>query len=98
MGEIGIPREQFPLLSWWEIRCIIRGYHRRHRHAWSSTRWLAFNLMSAQVGSDGMHKSGINSPTDLLKFPWERTDNELPTEDDIAEMQQMMAAMNTSNK
>ena len=66
-----------------------------HRHAWSSTRWLAFNLMSAQVGSDGMHKSGINSPTDLIKFPWERTETDLPSEDDIEEMQAMMASMNS---
>ena len=43
-----------------------------------------------------MHKSGINSPTDLIKFPC--TDNELPTEDDIAEMQAMMASMNTKSK
>ena len=98
MGEIGIPREQFPMLKWWEIRCIIRGYNRRHRQTWSSTRWLAFNLMSAQLGSDGMHKSGINSPTDLIKFPWENPDTELPSENDIEEMQQMMASMNTSNK
>jgi hypothetical protein len=50
--------------------------------------------MSAQVGSDGMHKSGINSPTDLIQFPWERTETDLPSEDDIAEMQAMMASMN----
>lgn len=94
MGEIGIPREQLPMLEWWEIRCIIRGYHRRQRHTWSAARWQTYNLMSAQVGSEGMRKSGINSPTDLIKFPWETTDAELPTDDDIAEMQQMMAAMN----
>lgn len=98
MGEIGIPREQLPTLQWWEIRCIIRGYNRRHRHTWSSTRWLAFNLMSAQIGSEGMHMSGINIPTDLMQFPWERPDTELPSEDDIAEMQQMMASMNANNK
>jgi hypothetical protein len=98
VGEIGIPREQFPLLKWWEIRCIIRGYHRRHRHAWSSTRWLAFNLMSAQVGSDNMRSHGISSPTDLIKFPWECTETDLPSEDDIAEMQAMMASMNASDK
>ena len=94
MGEIGIPREQFPLLSWWEIRCIIRGYHRRHRHTWSAARWQTYYLMSVQIGGDKLRNFGINSPTDLIKFPWECTDNELPTEDDIAEMQQMMASMN----
>lgn len=94
MGEIGIPREQFPLLQWWEIRCIIRGYYRRHRHTWSAARWQTYNLMSAQVGSEGMHKAGINSPTDLMKFPWEKQETDLPSEDDIEEMQQMMASMN----
>lgn len=95
MGEIGIPPEQFYAMKWWEIRCIIRGYHRRHRQVWSATRWQTYNLMSAQVGSDGMRKSGINSPTDLIAFPWERTEAELPSEDDIAEMQSLMESLNS---
>jgi hypothetical protein len=33
-----------------------------------------------------------------MKFPWENPDTELPSENDIEEMQQMMASMNTGNK
>ena len=69
MGEVGIPPSAFPRLKWWQVRSIIRGYNRRRRDGWSQTRWHAFNTM--QCFAD-LRKAGINRPTDLIKFPWER--------------------------
>ena len=51
--------------------------------------------MSAQCGSDNMRKSGINSPTDLLKLPW---DKEAPpiTEEEAADLQAEIDAINAN--
>ena len=76
-------------LRWWEARCIIRGYNRRSRHLWSSTRWQTYQLMCVQVGGDKLAEKGINRPQDLLKFPWEREYSPL-TEDEIKELQRDM--------
>ena len=94
MGEIGIQPDTFRFrLSWWEIRCIIRGYNRRYRHTWSAARWQTYNLMLAQCGSENMMKSGINGPADLLKLPWDEKPS-LPSADEIAELQREMAELN----
>lgn len=72
MGEVGIPVSQFYHgLKWWEMQAIIRGYNRRSRGMWSATRWQAYRIMEAFVGSDAMKKSGLMNPTDLIHFPWE---------------------------
>ena len=69
MGEIGIPRHEFlHVLRWWEIRSIIRGYGRRHRHLWSIARWQTYNLMCCLAD---IKKAGISRPTDLIEFPWD---------------------------
>lgn len=42
-------------------------------------------------------KGGIRSPKDLLPFPWENdgiADGDLPTDDEIDEMQQLLAEQN----
>ena len=99
MGEIGYSRREFLYdLRWWEIRCIIRGYNRRHRDLWSSTRWQTYNIMASFVGGDKLSEKGINSPKDLIKFPWD-TDQRSPlSDDDIADLQAEIAAMNAQNK
>lgn len=99
MGEIGFPRREFLHdLRWWEVRSIIRGYNRRHRHLWSSTRWQTYRLMEAFCGSKNLRESGINSPTDLIQFPWEKTTANLPSQDEIDELQAEMAAINDNIK
>ena len=99
MGEIGRDRLEFLYeMKWWEIRAIIRGYYRRHRDTWSATRWQTYYIMSAQIGSEAMHKSGINNPTDLLKFPWERIRENMPSDEEIASLQAEMAAINAANR
>ena len=99
MGEIGISRHTFYYeLRWWEVKAIVRGYNRRYRNMWSATRWQTYNIMSAQVGSDGMRKSNINKPTDLIEFPWEReTVHVNVSQEDIDEMQALMDSMNAQN-
>lgn len=97
MGEIGISPDLFRHgLKWWEVRSIIRGYNRRHRHLWSVGRWHAYNIMATMPYAD-LRKAGINSPTDLIKFPWE---NEIIpiTEDEADELQAEMAALNAQNE
>ena len=98
VGEIGITPADFKRLRWWEVRGIIRGYNRRHRNLWSSTRWQTYNIMASLVGGDKLSEKGINSPKDLIKFPWD-TDQRSPlSDDDIADLQAEIAAMNAQNK
>lgn len=100
MGEIGISRHVFyHELRWWEVKAIVRGYNRRYRNMWSATRWQTYNIMSAQVGSDGMRKSNITKPTDLIEFPWEReTARVNVTQSHIDEMQSLMNALNNDDR
>lgn len=93
MGEIGFPRREFLHdLRWWEVQSIIRGYNRRHRDLWSATRWQTYNLMCVSMAD--IKKAGINSPTDLIKFPWEKETTSLPTQAEIDELQAEMASIN----
>ena len=98
MGEIGYNRHEFlHELKWWEIRSIIRGYNRRHRDLWSSTRWQTYNIMASFVGGDKLSEKGINSPKDLLKFPWDTQPVSL-SKSEVEEMQAEIDAMNAQNK
>ena len=94
MGEIGFSRREFLHdLKWWEVKSIIRGYNNRKRDLWSSTRWQTYNLMCAFAGSKSLSESGINSPTDLIKFPWDT--NNLPiTFDDVQTIVAEIEAVN----
>ena len=100
MGEIGrTPGELKHGLKWWEIRCIIRGYNRRHRDIWSATRWQTYNLMAAQVGGKELAKNGINSATDLLPLPWDtKAASKLPTKEEVADMVAEIDAINAAKK
>lgn len=95
VGEIGIDRREYLYdLLYWEIALIIRGYFRRDRSMWSATRWQTYNLMCVQADTK---KAGINSPKDLIKFPWEKEEEasvDLPTSAEIERMQRMMREEN----
>ena len=96
MGEIGIPRIEYLYdLTWCDLLIIERGYERRHRQMWSASRWSTFYIMSAFAGSEGMTKSGIHSPKDLLPFPWEKT-KVIITEDEQQELLKEIEAFNLS--
>ena len=98
MGEIGITTGQFYYgLRWWEIKAIIRGYNRRNRAMWSATRWQTYNIMVSFSGGQSLSEKGIHGPKDLLPLPWDTDDFDtanLPTEDEIKEMQADIAAWN----
>ena len=73
MGEIGIDRKEYLYdLTWCDLLLIERGYWRRSRDLWSSARWSTFYIMSSFSGSKALAENGINSPKDLLQFPWEK--------------------------
>ena len=94
MGEIGISPDRFKYgLRWWEIRCIIRGYNRRTREPWSMARWQTYNLMCAIPYCD-LSKAGIQRPTDLIRFPWEREQAAPITEDEQQQLIDEMKALN----
>ena len=83
-----MPRREFLYdIRFWEARRILRGYRNRYRDMWSATRWQAFYIMSSMAD---LKKAGIYSPTDLIKFPWEKEDFKGPTED---EMEDLKAAL-----
>lgn len=94
VGEIGIDPDKFSRLKWWELRAVIRGYNRRHRHLWSVTRWHAFNIMSAIPYTD-LQKAGITKPTDLIKFPWEMEPSAPITDEEAEELKREMEALNS---
>jgi hypothetical protein len=50
--------------------------------------------MEVQVGTEALRKSGINNPTDLIKFPWDNEPSPALTDEDRNEMQAEMAAEN----
>lgn len=94
VGEIGIPRREFLFyIRFWEARRILQGYSNRQRSLWSSTRWMTFNIMQAMPYVD-MKKAGILNPTDLIKFPWDESDINLPTDDEVQEAIDEMNALN----
>ena len=66
---------------------------------WAAVRWQTYNLMCVSMAD--MKKAGIQKPTDLIQFPWEKEkvkSSSMPTEADIAEMQAMMREMNAQNE
>jgi hypothetical protein len=95
VGEIGFPRREFLFdIRWWEARRIIKGSEARTRQLWSATRWQTYFIMSAQIGSKGMRESNINSPRDLIEFPWEKEPAPELTEEEAAELLEEMKAFN----
>ena len=54
--------------------------------------------MAAQKGSKGMREDHINSPRDLLTFPWEKEPAPAITEEEAAELLAEMEEMNKHNQ
>ena len=100
VGEIGIPRQEFLYdLNHVDLIQIERGYDRRHRQTWGIARWQTYLLMSVSMAD--LKKAGIYKPTDLLKFPWDKSDEEmgdLPDAKEIARLQQMMREENAARE
>ena len=96
MGEIGIPRLEYLYdLTYCDLLLIERGYNRRHRDFWGATRWQTYNILCAFIGGDKLSEKGINSPKDLLKFPWENHFTPVSAED-VSDLQAEIAAINAA--
>lgn len=95
VGEIGIPRREYLYdLTFKDIVLIQRGYVNRSRNMWSATRWQTFYIMSSFIGSDGMRKSGLTSPKDLLEFPWERDSSPPLSDEEVDEIRKELENLN----
>lgn len=100
MGEIGIPRHEYLYeLTFWEMRRIIRGYRKREQTTWEQTRWAVFWLM--HNGMTDLRKAGINSPSDLIQFPWDNDhpeqDDDEPTLEEVEELRRQLQEENRKN-
>lgn len=59
---------------------------------WEATRWQTFCIVQALgAGKD------FSRPSDLMAFPWEDEQSEAPTEDEVEEMQALLANLNKKN-
>lgn len=105
VGEIGIPRREYLYeLDYLDMVQIERGYERRHRHAWSIGRWATFHLMAAFCGGENLQKSGIHTPADLIRFPWDYKphkggddESDMPTPAVVEELRRKMREENERN-
>lgn len=91
MGEIGIPRHEFLYdLRFWEVRRIIRGYRRRD--------WLKHQLMAEIVYAATFSMRDPKGKTVSDMFPMlfdDEEDDEPPiTKEDVADLQQLITAVN----
>jgi hypothetical protein len=58
---------------------------------------MTYNIMQAMPYVD-LKKAGISNPTDLIKFPWDEADINLPTDDEIQESIDEINALNAMMK
>lgn len=58
---------------------------------WSAVRWMTFRLMG--VGNVDLAKSGIHSPTDIMKLPWDNDEDNSPSDEDIDDIRKTLRAM-----
>ena len=65
---------------------------------WGAARWQTYRLMEVQIGTEGMRKSNIDSPKDLLPFPWDKAETHDIDEDYAKEMQEIIRSINEANE
>ena len=92
MGEIGIPRREFLYdLRFWEVRRIIRGYRRRDTLKHQLLAECAYAAIYAKRDPQGKTVADMFP----MLFDDEEEDDEPPiTEEDVADLQQLMASIN----
>ena len=91
MGEIGIDRRDYLFhLRWWEIMCIVKGYHRRARPMWEAARLVAYSAAHCMGGKN------IPPMDKWLEFGWEKkTDHQELSQEDTERLLEQMRAFNT---
>lgn len=96
MGEIGIPRREFLYdIRFWEVRRIIRGYRRRDllKH-----QLLAECVYAATYAMRDPQGKTVADMFPML-FDYDDDDDEPPiTEEDVAELQADMDAINSQQQ
>lgn len=90
VGEIGLPRLEYLYeLMRWEMVLILRGYHARHHNGWEQARLVAYNAHFCM---------GSTQPppivTKWLPFPWERQQQDEPTDEEIEKIRAQLKAEN----
>lgn len=76
-------------LRLWEIRSIIRGYHKRQRPMWRAARFVAWS------GAKSFGSTKANSAEDFVQFAFEKNGAAaLPTDEEIDEMRKKIRAAN----
>ena len=92
VGEMGVSRDDFLLrMKNWEIHAHIQGYLRRSREMWAVARWHAW--WAIHNGMVDWGKQGIRSQKDMITFPWEEEDAPEISDEEIEELQSLMADM-----
>ena len=82
-----------------EAQRLMRGFSRRNCEMWSAIRWMTFNVMATMPYVD-LKKACIRNPQDLIRFPWDNIDedeagnSDIPSDEEIQRMQQMMREEN----
>ena len=71
----------------WEINAIVRGYRKRSRTTWESTRWQTFCILCS-LGAK------MHNPRDLMAFPWENEQGDEITQDEAEELRELMKNIN----
>ena len=97
MGEVGLERNTFLYeIEFWEIKAIVSGYRKRERTYCLMTRWATFMQMC--TGMADISKSGIHTPEDLMRFPWEKEQDEAPpiSEEEQEEIRAELRRLNNS--
>lgn len=103
MGGIGISRHEFLYeLTLWEIKAIQEGWQLRNKDVWEASRLATFYLMSAMPYTD-IRKAGIYRETDLVKFSWEKKEQEvddknMPSKEEVENIKKMIAEENAKIK
>lgn len=97
MGEIGIDRIQFFYhLPFWEISAIISGYRKREQTFCNMTRWATYMIMSSSMSD--LRKAGIHSVTDLLTFPWDKSEARPISEEEEEAIREELRRENQKNQ
>lgn len=88
---MGFPRHEYLYeLTYCDLLLITRGFQRRQRHGWEQARLIAYHVRYCM----GLSKDeNVKTLTEWLPFPWDR-EAELPTEEEIKEMQALMDTIN----
>lgn len=76
-------------LRLWEIRAIIRGFHKRQHPMWRAARFVAWTTAKA-FGS-----TNANCAEDFVQFAFEKErPDALPSDEEIEEIRKRIKAMN----